>query len=102
MAAISLEPFELQPEKCSQGTDRIYPAFLTFALTKDWWVLAYLGAFIWFGITGLRNILQSVLGGGGFRRSRLLNWNDYISWTRITDSLLFTQDSHYYSYWITW
>jgi len=66
------------------------PAFLTFALTKDWWVLAYCGAFIWFGITGLRNILQSVLGGGGFRRSPLLNWNDYVSWTRITDSLLFT------------
>jgi hypothetical protein len=66
------------------------PAFLTFALTKDWWVLAYCGAFIWFGITGLRNILQSVLGGGGFKRSPLMRWNDYISWTRITDSLLFT------------
>jgi hypothetical protein len=66
------------------------PAFLTFALTKDWWLLAYCGAFIWFGITGLRNILQSVLGGGGFKRSPLLNWNDYISWTRITDSLLYT------------
>jgi hypothetical protein len=66
------------------------PAFATFALTKDWWVLAYLGAFIWFGITGLRNILQSVLGGGGLRRSPLLNWNDLISWTRITDSLLYT------------
>jgi hypothetical protein len=66
------------------------PAFLTFALTKDWWVLAYCGAFIWFGITGLRNILQSVLGGGGLRRSPLLNLNDLISWTRITDSLLFT------------
>jgi len=66
------------------------PAFATFALTNNWWLLAYFGAFIWFGITGLRNILQSVLGGGGFRRSPLLNWNDYISWTRITDSLLFT------------
>jgi hypothetical protein len=66
------------------------PAFLTFALTKDWWVLAYLGAFIWFGITGLRNIIQSVLGGGGLRRSPLLRWNDYISWDRITDSLLYT------------
>jgi hypothetical protein len=66
------------------------PAFFTFALTKDWWLLAYFGAFIWFGITGLRNIVQSVLGGGGFKRSPLLNWNDYISWTRITDSLLFT------------
>ena len=66
------------------------PAFATFALTKDWWVLAYCGAFIWFGITGLRNILQSVLGGGGFKRSPLLNWNDYISWSRITDSLMYT------------
>jgi len=66
------------------------PAFLTFALTKDWWFLAYGGAFIWFGITGLRNILQSVLGGGGIRRSPLLRWNDYVSWDRLTDSLLFT------------
>jgi len=66
------------------------PAFATFALTKDWWLLAYGGAFIWFGITGLRNILQSVLGGGGLRRSPLLRWNDLISWERITDSLLFT------------
>ncbi|MBF0399098.1 MAG: hypothetical protein HQK78_20155, partial [Desulfobacterales bacterium] len=61
------------------------PAFTTFALTKDWWVLAYFGAFIWFGITGLRNILQSVLGGGGIRRSPLLGWNDYVSWERFTD-----------------
>jgi hypothetical protein len=45
---------------------------------------------IWFGITGLRNILQSVLGGGGLQRSPLLNWNDYISWNRIADSLMFT------------
>jgi len=66
------------------------PAFATFALTKDWWVLAYGGAFIWFGITGFRNILQSVLGGGGVRRSPLLRWNDYVSWNRMTDSLLFT------------
>lgn len=66
------------------------PAFATFALTKDWWLLAYCGAFIWFGITGLRNILQSVLGGGGLRRSPLLRWNTYVSWDRIADSLLFT------------
>ena len=66
------------------------PAFATFVLTKDWWLLAYGGAFIWFGITGLRNVVQSVLGGGGFRRSPLLNWNDYVSWTRITDSLMYT------------
>ncbi|KPA16995.1 conserved hypothetical protein, membrane, partial [Candidatus Magnetomorum sp. HK-1] len=66
------------------------PAFATFALTNNWWVLAYLGAFIWFGITGFRNIIQSVLGGGGFKRSPLLRWNDYVSWDRLTDSLLYT------------
>ncbi|MCE5243361.1 MAG: hypothetical protein ABFD98_10675 [Syntrophobacteraceae bacterium] len=66
------------------------PAFATFSLTKDWWLLAYFGAFIWFGITGLRNIVQSVLGGGGIRRSPLLRWNDYVSWDRISDSLLYT------------
>ncbi len=66
------------------------PAFATFALTKDWWFLSYFGAFIWFGITGLRNILQSVLGGGGIRRSPLLRWNDYVKWERLADSLLFT------------
>ena len=66
------------------------PAFLTFALTKDWWVLAYLGAFIWFGITGIRNIIQSILGGGGLRRSPLLPWNSLVSWSRIADSLFYT------------
>ncbi|RJQ85436.1 MAG: hypothetical protein C4519_03330 [Desulfobacteraceae bacterium] len=66
------------------------PAFATFFLTKDWWLLAWFGAFIWFGITGVRNILQSVLGGGGLRRSPLLRWNAYVSWDRIADSLLFT------------
>ena len=66
------------------------PAFLTFYLTRDWWLLSWFGAFIWFGITGARNILQSVIGGGGIRRSPLLKWNDYVSWDRLTDSLLFT------------
>ncbi|MCP4339139.1 MAG: hypothetical protein GY799_09700 [Desulfobulbaceae bacterium] len=66
------------------------PAFLTFCLTKDWWLLAYMGAFIWFGITGSRNIIQSVLGGGGLRRSPLLPWNSLVSWSRIADSLLYT------------
>ena len=66
------------------------PAFLTFYLTKDWWLLAYFGAVIWFSITGFRNILQSVVGGGGLRRSSLLEWRDLISWGRVADSLLFT------------
>jgi len=66
------------------------PAFATFMLTKEWWFLAWFGAFIWFGITGLRNIVQAVLGGGGIMRSPLMQWNDYVSWERLTDSLLFT------------
>ena len=66
------------------------PAFVCFSLTKDWWFLAYFGAFIWFGITGFRVILQSVLGGGGIRRSFLTKWNDYVSWERLTDALLYT------------
>jgi len=66
------------------------PAFLTFYLTKEWWLLAYFGAFIWFAITGSRNIIQSVLGGGGLRRSPLLPWNSLISWSRIADSLFYT------------
>ncbi len=66
------------------------PAFLTFFLTKDWWVLAYLGAVIWFGITGIRNVVQSVVGGRGLFRRNLLRWNDFVSWSRVSDSLLFT------------
>jgi hypothetical protein len=66
------------------------PAFLTFALTKDWWVLAYLGGFIWFAITGVRNILQAVLGGGGLKRSPLVQWNSLVSWSRVADDLLYT------------
>jgi hypothetical protein len=66
------------------------PAALTFALTKDWWVLAWFGAFLWFGITGVRNVIQMVLGSGGFRRSSLLQWSGLVSWGRLADSLLYT------------
>ncbi|MDR3639901.1 MAG: hypothetical protein P4L39_01105 [Humidesulfovibrio sp.] len=66
------------------------PAALTFGLTKDWWVLAYFGAFIWFAITGVRNIIQMVLSAGGLVRSSLLRWNDLVSWDRLADSLLYT------------
>ncbi|MBF0099301.1 MAG: hypothetical protein HQK77_00185 [Desulfobacterales bacterium] len=66
------------------------PAFTTFFLTQEWWILAYFGAVIWFAITGLRNILQSILGGGGFRRSPLLRSKELVNWERISDSLLFT------------
>jgi hypothetical protein len=66
------------------------PAFVCFFLTKDWWFLAWFGAVIWFGITGFRVILQSVLGGGGLKRSSLTKWNNYVSWDRLTDALFFT------------
>jgi hypothetical protein len=66
------------------------PAFACFSLTKDWWFLAWFGAVIWFGITGFRVILQSVLGGGGIRRSSMTKWNNYVSWDRLTDALFFT------------
>jgi len=66
------------------------PAWLTFFLRYDWWVLQWGGGLIWFFITGFRNVLQSFLGGGGFRGSHLMSWRDYISWERICDSLLFT------------
>nr|WP_236609911.1 hypothetical protein [Desulfotignum phosphitoxidans] len=66
------------------------PAFVCFFLTKDWWFLAWFGAFIWFGITGFRVVLQSVLGGGGLKRSSLTKWNNYVSWDRLTDALFFT------------
>jgi len=66
------------------------PAFLTFLLTNDWWALMYFGAVIWFFITGLRNVIQSVMAGGGIRRSSLLKWNDFVSWDRLSDSLFYT------------
>lgn len=62
----------------------------TFSYTQSWWLLAWFGPFIWFGITGFRNIIQAVLGGGGLRRTPLLRWNDYLSWSRLCDSLMFT------------
>lgn len=65
-------------------------AAASFALVNSWWVLAWLGPFIWFGITGLRNVIQAVLGCGGFRRSPLLTWKDYVRFDRMADSLLYT------------
>ncbi len=65
-------------------------AFLTFRVTASWWVLVYFGAVIWLGVTAIRNIIQSVAAGGGFRNSRLRKWNDFISWQRVADSLFYT------------
>jgi len=65
-------------------------AAASFASVNSWWVLAWLGPFIWFGITGVRNVIQAVLGCGGLRRSPLLTWKDYLSFDRLADSLLYT------------
>ncbi|SBW06652.1 conserved hypothetical protein [uncultured delta proteobacterium] len=62
----------------------------TFQYTQSWWFLAWFGPVIWFGITGGRNVVQALLGGGGLGRTPLLKWNDYISWSRLSDSLLYT------------
>ncbi len=68
----------------------LIPAVLSFLYTQDGGFLAWGGAFIFFAITGVRNIMQSVVGGGGIFRSTLLRWNDYVSWTRLCDSLMYT------------
>jgi len=68
----------------------LIPAMLSFHYTQNWWLLAWFGPFIWFGITGFRNIVQSVMGGGGLFRTTLLRWNDHVSWTRLCDSLMYT------------
>ncbi len=66
------------------------PAAIAFHYTQTWWVLAWFGPVIWFGITGVRNIIQAVVAGTGFHRYTLLRWNDYVSWSRLCDSLLYT------------
>ncbi len=65
-------------------------AAVSFAAVNSWWVLAWLGPFIWFGITGFRNVIQSVLGRGGLRRSPLLSWKNLVDLSQVSDSLLFT------------
>ena len=65
------------------------PAFLTFRLTQTGF-LALWGAPLWFAVTGIRNILQAVIAGGGLRRYSNLTWKDYVSWTRLSESLFYT------------
>ena len=66
------------------------PAQWAFWYTDSWWFLTFFGACVWFFITGLRNVFQAILAGGGFTRNTLLAHNKYISWERIADSLLYT------------
>ncbi len=66
------------------------PACIAFQYTQTWWFLAWFGPIIWFGITGVRNIIQAVVAGRGLYRSTLLRWNDHVSWSRLCDSLMYT------------
>ena len=67
------------------------PAALTFALTQDWWLLTWFGALIWFAVTGVRNVLQSVVSTSGLAlRSPFIKWRDTVNWGRVSDSLLYT------------
>jgi hypothetical protein len=66
------------------------PAFLAFQTTQHGGFLAIWGAPLWFTVTGIRNILQAVISGGGLRRYSNLTWKDYVSWTRLSESLFYT------------
>lgn len=66
------------------------PAFFSFIYTQDWWFLAYFGTFIWFGITGIRNVIQMVFAARGFSRGTLVHWKDQVSISRLCDSLMYT------------
>lgn len=66
------------------------PAFFSFHYTQSWWLLAWLGPFIWFGITGFRNVVQMVLAAMGATRGTLIQWKSQVNVNRICDSLMYT------------
>lgn len=66
------------------------PSFASFLYTQDWWLLAWFGTFIWFGITGVRNIIQMMFAARGLSRGTLVHWKDQVSVSRICDSLMYT------------
>ena len=66
------------------------PAFGSFLYTQNWWFLAWFGTFIWFGITGVRNVVQMMFAANGFSRGTLIHWKDQVSISRICDSLMYT------------
>ena len=65
------------------------PAFLAFQATQTGF-LAVWGAPLWFLVTGSRNIAQAVISGGGAIGHSDLRWQDYVSWTRVSESLFYT------------
>ena len=66
------------------------PSAFSFWYTQDWWFLALFGTFIWFAITGVRNIIQMVVAARGVTRTTLLRWKDHVSVNRLCDSLMYT------------
>ena len=66
------------------------PSVASFLYTQDWWFLAWFGTFIWFAITGVRNVIQMVVAGNGTTRTTLLRWKDHVNVNRICDSLMYT------------
>ncbi|WP_411331051.1 hypothetical protein [Desulfovibrio desulfuricans] len=66
------------------------PAQWAFWHVGSWWVLTWFGALLWFAITAIRNVGQSVVGGRGVTSSMLITWKRYVSWNRMADSLLYT------------
>ncbi len=66
------------------------PSLISFLYTQDWWFLAWFGTFIWFGITGVRNVIQMVLAASGLNRNTMLHWRDQVSISRLCDSLMYT------------
>ncbi|MBD5640864.1 MAG: hypothetical protein HDQ91_00395 [Desulfovibrio sp.] len=66
------------------------PSFASFLYTQDWWLLAWFGTFIWFGITGVRNVIQMIFAARGLSRGTLIHWKDQVSISRICDSLMYT------------
>lgn len=68
----------------------LIPSIYSFWYTQDWWFLACFGTVIWFGITGVRNVLQMVLAGQGLGHSSLLRWKDHVQYSRLCDSLMYT------------
>ena len=53
-------------------------------------MLAWFGSFIWFGITGVRNVLQMVMAAQGATRGTLTHWKEHVSMNRLCDSLMYT------------
>ena len=66
------------------------PAVFSFLYTQNWWFLAWFGTFIWFGITGVRNVVQMMFAANGFSRGTLIHWKEQVNISRLCDSLMYT------------